>query len=458
MKKSFLSDVPGCAPQLLAVVLGTLNAISDGMQFGWTSPMVPRFQTPDAPFQITETDVTWLEMTYMLSGIAGMPITIYLVDTIGRKKSVLLASASCLIGWVLIGVADKVWYLYAGRLINGLAADIAFICSPMYVAEIAHQKIRGFLSGLIYVMVFGGILLIYSIGPFAPVYVPAMVGSGVLLIQLCTFPFMPESPYYLLYKDRKEEAKKSLMQLRGLEGPQIEEELTDIAAAIARQKKETGRPLDLILVKSNRKAATIMTILNAAQHMAGVTVITMNVHLILTAAESIYLSPETSAILFGAVMLVATIICLLLIDMFGRKILLINSALLSGITLLTMAVFFHLKHNGVDVSAVSWIPIVCVMMFAAFFKSGLGIIPIVMTAELFPAKIKALGMGFADIVYILFSSVSIYVYRYLVESIGIFFPFYIFSACCFLTGLFTFCFIPETKGKTLEEIQMILKK
>lgn len=450
-----MKNLRNMLPQFLAVLCGTLNAISDGMQYGWTSPMIDRLEAPDSPVKITPGDVTGLEVIYMLTGLIGLPATIFLVDKIGRKRSVLLASASCLVGWILIAIADDVMYYYVARSIMGAAADMAFVSSPMYIAEIAHPKIRGFLSGIIYLMVFLGLLVIYAVGPFAPLYVPPIIGGTILLIQLSTFSFMPESPYFLLYKDKPVKARESLVRLRGTKD--VDEELNDISAAIERQKSEKGRIKDLFCVKGNRKAIMIMTVLNGAQHMAGVTVISMNIHVILGAADSIYMKKEISAILFGALMLIATLCSVAVIDKFGRKIIVIVSATLTGLTLLAMAVYFHLKFLDVDVRGISWIPIASVMSFAVFFKAGLGIIPIVMTAELFSAKMKALGMGTADGIYILFSSFSIYLYQYLVQNVHIFLPFYLFSACCFFTAIFVRFFVPETKGKTLEEIQMILK-
>lgn len=179
------------------------------MQYGWTAPVIPILQSEDSPVPITEGDVVWLETIYMLGGLAGLPVTIYLVDKIGRKRSILLASASSLIAWILIAVASNVELLYAARFLTGIAGDVAFVSTPMYIAEIADQKIRGFLAGLIYIMMLVGLLIIYAVAPFVKIYVSSSVGAAFLVFQLCTFAFMPESPYYLLVKNKKKRQQRA---------------------------------------------------------------------------------------------------------------------------------------------------------------------------------------------------------------------------------------------------------
>ncbi|KAJ8954677.1 hypothetical protein NQ318_011369 [Aromia moschata] len=433
----------------------TIGAISDGMHYGWTAPVLPILDSPNSPVKITHTDHTWLESIYMCGGITGLPITIYLVDKIGRKNSIILSAVISLISWTLIGVANRVEYIYVARFLVGLSGDVAFVAAPMYIAEIADKKIRGFLAGIIYIMMLIGILVIYAVAPFVDFYVPSIIGGILVVIQLITFPFMPDSPYYLISKGKEEKAKVQLKRLRT--HGDTEKEFTEIATAVKRQKSERGRPQDLFISKSNRKAVVIMFVLNAAQHFSSISVMLMNLHEILSAAESTYLSSNISGIVFATLMLVAATIADFIVDKFGRKILLTTSSLLTGLSLLTLAIFFTLKNSGVDVDGISWIPVASVMVYAAVFKFGLGIIPIVMTAELFPAKVKAMGMTIADFFYVVFALISVELYQRLVSVYYYDLPFYIFASSCLLTAVFAQFYIPETKGKTLEEIQFILK-
>ena len=444
----------GRLAQFIAVFAGTISAVSDGMQYGWTAPVIPILESPNSPVKITETDVVWLENIYMLGGFAGLPITIFSVDKFGRKYSILIAAVQNVVAWFLIAFGSSVEYLYVARFLSGIAGDVAFVSAPMYIGEIADQKIRGVLGSCIYLMMLLGILVVYSVAPFVSIPVSSAVGCSFLIIQIITFPFMPETPYYLLLKNNKEGARRSLQRLRAT--MDVEKELEEISTAIERQKKERGRPIDLILVKSNRKAILIMTVLNGAQHFSSISVMLMNIHSILEDAASM-LTPSTAAIIFSGLMLLAAFISACLIDKAGRKILLTSSSILTGISLLILASYFTVKNSGSDVSSYNWVPILSVMLYAITFKYGLGMVPIVMTAELFPTSVKAMGMTISDAMYVIFAVASIYLFQHLKGIYGMHVPFFIFACSCFITAFFTIFFIPETKGKTLEEIQQILK-
>ncbi|KAJ8938233.1 hypothetical protein NQ314_011562 [Rhamnusium bicolor] len=427
------------------------------MQYGWTAPTIPILLSEDSPIEVTKHQAEWLESILMLGACCGLPVTMYLVDKIGRKKSLITSGTTTLLAWIVIALAPSVEYIFVARFFAGMAGDMAFVAAPMYIAEMSDQKIRGFLSGLVYVMMLTGILLLYCVAPFVPLWGPCVIGVCINCIGLIIFPFQPDSPYYLLYKNKPDEAKAALRRLRQSED--IEVEFKDIATAVERQKNEGQRSRfqDLFLIKSNRKALIIMVVLNASQHMSSISVILMNLHSILAEAGSVYVAASTGAIIFSAVMFCAAMTASLAIDNFGRRMLLCSSGILAGICLMVIAIYFTLKNQGVDVVSVSWIPLVMVMLYAASFKFGIGLVPIVLTAELFPAKMKAIGMTLSDAFYVGFAVITLQLYIELKNSYGIHVPFYIFACSCFCTAIFTICYIPETKGKTLEEIQFILK-
>ncbi|CAG9769807.1 unnamed protein product [Ceutorhynchus assimilis] len=411
-------------------VLSTLSCISDGMHYAWTAPVIPKLISKDSLLPTTEGQAEWLETILMLGGCCGIPLNLFLVDYIGRKGTLVISSMTSLISWFIIAIAPSIQYIYVARFFAGIAGDTGFVAAPMYIAEIADHKIRGFLSSIIYLMMLLGIVIVYGVAPFVPIWVPCLIG-------------------------KLNEAKRALEQLRPYED--TDRELLEISAAIVRQKNERGKPQDIVLVKSNRKALLIMIWLNGSQHMSSISVMLMNLHSILDDAGSNYISSSTAAILFSVLMLVAALSASFVIDNFGRKALLMTSGTLAGICLLIVATYFNLKNHGYEVVSVSWLVPMAVLFYAAAFKFGLGLVPIVLTAELFPAKMKAIGMTFSDAFYVGFSVISLQLYHKLKSSYGIHVPFYIFSCWCFATVAFTKLFIPETKGRTLEQIQFILK-
>ncbi|XP_018327902.1 facilitated trehalose transporter Tret1 [Agrilus planipennis] len=438
--------------QILAVVTGTIGAITDGMQYGWTAPVIPILQRNDTPIAITHEDIVWLENAYMLGGLAGLGVTIFIVDKFGRKMSILMAAVLHLIAWVLIPVASTVGVLFAAKFIAGLAGDVGFVAAPMYIGEIADKRIRGFLGSMIVIMMMLGILIIYVVAPYVSLAISSSVGAAIVTFQLMTFSFMPESPYYLIVKGKHRKALQSLQRLRARDD--VHKELEEIRLAVERQQSEKGRPIDLLKIKSNRKALLIVTSLNAFQHFSSISIMLMNVHSILGDG---YFSANTSAIIVSVIMLVACMAGSLIVDRFGRKVLLISSSVLTGISLFILSTYFAVENAGMEVTEFNWIPLASVLLYSVAFKCGLGMVPLVSTGELFPTSVKAMGMTLSDAFYVIFAIISINIYQGLTDLYGKHVPFYIFAASCFLAALFVYFYIPETKGKTLEEIQFILK-
>lgn len=387
----------------------TLAAISDGMTYGWTAPVLPILFSPSTPIKITEEQGEWLEKLLMLGSFCGLLPTIYCVNKLGRKNAILLSSFVTLCTWIIIALVPNIELVFVARAFSGAAGNMAFVAGPMYIAEIADQKIRGFLSSIIYLMMLVGVLIVYSVVPYMSYYVHCVIGGGLVLVELIIFPFMPDSPYYLIYKNKPEMAKNALQRLRP-QGANIEKEILEITEAVERQKTEKGRPIDLIKIPSNRRAITIMLILNFSQHFSSISVMLMNVHIILDAAGSIYVTRSVAGIMFASLMLIAAMFGSFLMDKCGRKILLMTSGLLTGSSLLILALFFTFQHQGYDVKGISWIPIMSVMMYAFFFKMGMGLVPIVLTAELFPAKVKAMGVTLSDTFYVIASLLSLQIY------------------------------------------------
>ncbi|XP_050310093.1 facilitated trehalose transporter Tret1-like [Anthonomus grandis grandis] len=450
--RAFMLDM---IPQVVATVLGTLMAVSDGMTYGWTSPMIPYFMSNSSHIEMSENDADWMETINLLGYAAGLPFTILSVDHLGRKISMILSALLGCLCWILLLIAEDIKLLYVSRFMAGMAGDMCFVAAPMYIAEISDYRIRGFLSSLIYFMMIVGIVVVYCTGSLAPYWVTPAVGIILTAAQSAFVIFLPESPYYYVYKNKYEKARKALRRLRAHED--LDAEMKEIQQEVEREKTEKGRPQDLVLIKSNRKALLITLLLNGAQHFVGISVFLMNLQLILEQAGSEYIESTTASIIFAVIMLLSTGAASTIIDKYGRRFLLITSSLLTGFSLLAMTIFFHLQYNNYDVAAASWIPAASVMVYAATFKVGLGLVPIVVIAEIFPTTVKALGMTLSDVMYVMAAVVSIYMYQLLSGHYGLHVPLYIFTVCSFAMVGFTLMWLPETKGKTLDEIQMMLK-
>ncbi|KAF5303129.1 hypothetical protein FQA39_LY10136 [Lamprigera yunnana] len=441
--------------QILAALSATISEVSDGMQYGWSAPVTSLLLSPKSPVPVIESQIVWIETCLIIGTIIGIPLTIFLLETFGRKQAILMATVQNLVAWILISVARSVGVIYCARILSGIAASVVFAAAPVYVAEIAEKRIRGLLSSFFSLMMLGGVLLVYSVAPFVSIPLSSAVAASFLVMQLVTLPFLPESPYYHITKGNIEKARKCLQRLRSSDDVEIE--LEEIAGAIAKDVMARGRLTDIFTVRSNRLALLIIVVLNAAQHLGGISVMLMNLHSILEAA-ALWLSPNTVAIMFGGVMWLAALIGSQFIDRFGRKPVLLFSAVTTGTVLILLAVYITLQKRGYNVSQYTWIPVILVLIYAASFRCGMGLIPIILTAELFPSSVKSIGVSLSEASFTVVSCVAVFIYPYLETTLGSQGPFYIFGISCFLTSIFVAFVVPETKGKSLYEIQRLIKE
>lgn len=449
-------DALQVAGQYLASLIATIGTFSDGMHYGWTAPFIEQLKRNDSVIPITDSDVVQIEGLYLIGGLIGLPFNIPLPDRIGRRYSILVASSISFIGWLTILCASRVEYLYLARILIGIAGCISYTVTSMYIAEISHPKIRGFLTEMVSVMELLGVCFIYIIGPFVSVRIPSIIGMSLLATQMVVIHFIPESPYYLLCKNKRVEAKKALSVLRKADG--VDDELDEISKGIQRQKLEKGSPKELFTVKSNRKALLLTVLLNGCQHFAGISVMVMNFHSILEASGTQTISKELAAIIFCVVLLVSTGVFCFLVDKFGRKTLLVLSSFTSSFCLFVIASHYSFKEMGSTFQIANSILLLSAMVWGVTYELGLGSTPIIMIAELFPVNVKALGMAFSEFIFMLFAAVVVYIYNILHNSYGLAIPFYFLGGCTIVSGILSVLYVPETKGKTLEEIQLMLRK
>ncbi|KAF5308007.1 hypothetical protein FQR65_LT06575 [Abscondita terminalis] len=423
--------------QILAALSATISEISDGMQYGWSAPITPILLSNGSPISVNESQIVWIETTLLIGTIVGIPITILMLENFGRKQAILMATVQNLVSWILIGCTSSINVIYLARFLSGIAASVVFAAAPIYVAEIADKEIRGFLSSFFSLSMLGGILLVYCVVPFVSIPISSAVGATFLILQLITFPFLPESPYYQIIKGRIGSARRCLQKLRGVDD--IESELQHITEVIAKDELERKGFLDLFTVRANRKALMIIIVLNSAQHLAGISVMLMNLHTILQSASS-SLSPSSRCI-----------------DKLGRRPTMLFSCFTTGLVLILLAAYLTVNNNRTNDVTYGWIPVVLVLIYAGAFRGGMGLIPIILTAEVFSNSVKSVGVSLSEASFTIVSYIAVFIFPYLVRVLGMKGPFYLFGITCFLTGVFVVLVVPETKGKSLHEVHHLIE-
>ncbi|XP_070158880.1 facilitated trehalose transporter Tret1-like isoform X1 [Polyergus mexicanus] len=436
----------------LAAVAGNLGMLTVGQYFGWASPSLPILiegKDETYPVRLTSEEASWVASLLMLGVMAGSIYCTFIVNVIGRKNTMLLSAVPSIISWLMIAFATSSWELYISRFLAGLSTGLAYSATLMYIGEISPADIRGTLGSMLTVISKIGTTFEYVIGPFLSVRNLAFVSLVGPCLFLVIFIWLPESPYYLMRRNARQKAIKSLVQLRGKDD--VHKEADDIEQTIKVDMANNSGFRELLCVPGNRRALITVICLITIHQMSGVQAIEQYAELIFNQANS-NLEGKYLTMILGTVQVISTIVCMFITDRSGRKSLLIISAIGSACSTTMIAIYFHL-HVYVDTSKLTWLPAIGVIMYIIMFSVGLSALPNAMVSELFPTNVKPLG----TMVTIISSGVEAFgvtkLYLVIADNFGLHIPFWIFTACSLAGALFTLVYVPETKGKTLQQIQ-----
>ncbi|EFA06748.1 facilitated trehalose transporter Tret1-2 homolog [Tribolium castaneum] len=443
--------------QILAIFLSCISAFNAGMLFSWSSPSIPKISEDKVNYDISLDEASYFTVLPPMGAICSCFVFSKLTDMIGRKHTLILIAIPQIVSLVLISVAKSVYVFYIARFLAGVADACLFASLPIYVAEITTPKVRGTWGNFMTFLIYIGQLTINIVGSYTSVVMTAYICLIFPVFFLCTFIFMPETPYYYLIKNRTEDARLSLRKLRRKQD--VEEELNKLKADVARQMSESATWRDVFTIVSNRKAVYAGVFLRASQQLGGISSFAVYTQYIFLKSGG-DVSASTSSIIFMGLCAALNMCAGFTLDRIGRRRSYFLSLLLCGSVLLCEAVYFILEQfygDKVDVQVVNWIPLVGMILYVIFYSFGLGIVPTLMLGELFSASIKGKGLFVLNIVFALLVSGATKLFHILDTSFGLFAPFLFFSVSCFLSAILALYFVPETKGKTLEEIQQSLK-
>jgi MFS family permease len=427
------------------------------MLFSWSSPSIPKIVEDKVNYNISLDEASYFTVLPPIGAIVSSFLFAKLNDTIGRKYSLLLIAFPHIISLILIANAKSVYVFYVSRFITGLGDSCLFASLPIYVGEISTPKVRGTWGNLMTFLIYLGQLSINVIGSYTTIATAAYICLVFPIFFLCTFVFMPESPYFYLMKGRTDDARTSLQKLRQKQN--VEEELHKLKSDVDRQMSESGSWKDVLTLSSNRKAVYAGIFLRASQQLGGISSFAVYTQYIFLKSGG-NVSASTSAIIFMGLCAVLNMCAAFTLDRFGRRKSYFVSLLLCGMVLLCEATYFFIEQfygGEVNVAIVNWIPLVGMITYVVFYSFGLGIVPTLMLGELFSASIKGKGLLLLNIVFGVLVSCTTKLFHLLDTSFGLYAPFLFFSISCFISTILAVYFVPETKGKTLEEIQQSLK-
>ncbi|KAF5269946.1 hypothetical protein FQR65_LT05745 [Abscondita terminalis] len=446
-------------PQYLATITVCLGAISTGTVLGWTgniSDTLLEGKYNDIP--INETDFGWIgSIANLGSMFVCFPIGI-ICDKIGRKYASLLLTIPFIVGWLLIIFANSVVMMLVGRFVIGVAGGGFCIAAPLYASEVGQKQIRGALGSYFQLFLTFGILISYVLGYAVDTKIFTIIVAVIPVVFFVAFLFQPETPVFRMKQGREDEARAILKRLRG-EKYNLDEEIADIKKVLEELKNNNVTLSDSLKKRSTRIAAIVSFSLMFFQQGGGIKAVIFYTSRIFEDSGS-SVSPTQATMIIGAIQFAATFVSSNVVDRLGRRVLLLLSSFFMAVGLIILGVFFTLQGtlDKDTLDALGVMPIVGVAIFITVYSLGLGPISWMISSELYPTEIKSVASAAAGTFNWFVAFVVTKFYGDLRIAVGGDVTFYMFAGICVLAFIFNFFVVPETKGKSLEQIQKELNK
>ncbi len=446
---------------VLYVVLVCLVAALGGLLFGYdTGVIAGAIGFLQVNFNLDPSfEKGWVAASALIGCTIGVSVAGLLSDLLGRKRTLIAAAVLFLISAVGTALPKNITMFVIFRIIGGVGVGAASITSPMYIAEISPARIRGRMVSINQLAIVTGFLVVYLVN-YAIVLAGTeawnvqygwrwMFGSeavpAVLLLALLFF--VPESPRWLTKNGQRRKALDVLSRVGGAR--HAESELRSIEDAIAHESGSLGQ-----LLKPKMRIVLVIGIaLAILQQVTGINVFLYFGTEIFKKMGSGTHAALLKEVLVGAVNLGFTLVAIWMVDRLGRKPLMLIGSAGMGICLAAMGFVAYL-----ELATGLWL-LIFVLGYIACFALSVGPVTWVILSEIFPTRIRGRAMGVATVFLWLANYLVTQTFTMmdesprLVERFHNAFPFWLYGVFCVALLVFVGKFVPETKGKTLEEIE-----
>ncbi|EAA01784.5 AGAP001236-PA [Anopheles gambiae str. PEST] len=475
-------------PQILASTAKNFLLLDLGMAVAFPTIVIPALRgiknrAPDEFLHFTPQQASWFGSIAYICQPVGSVLSGIILEPLGRKRSMILVNIPHIIGWFMLHFAGSLEEMYTAAILLGLG--VGFMEAPIvtYVGEICQPSIRGILTSCAGVAVMLGFFMVYLLGTVTTWRTTAAICGVIPIATMIAICFVPETPMWLLSKNRADDALKSLQWLRGWVSPKaVEQEFQEMKryslhsakCAICEKSGSTTTcqhppltewtKLKELTRKRNLRPFVLVMLFFVFGQLSGLT--GMRPYLVqIFQAYGVPLDANWATVSTGLLGLIANIVCMVSIKFVGKRRLAITSMAVTALSCISLSIYaFNTfppgwtsfdNHPGTShVTSMGYIPMVLFFMLAFFTSVGVLPVPWILLSEVFPFRNRSLACGITAALHYVMSFVTTKTYFNLESALSL--PGVIlFYGVMGMVGLaFVYFFLPETEKRTLEDIEL----
>ncbi|CAK1540404.1 unnamed protein product [Leptosia nina] len=443
--------------QLWLTVAASLAFLIIGLVRGYSSSALPSIELHDPRLIQSSEQKSWIGSITPLGSFLGSLFSGPLMHHAGRRRTLQLTAPLWAAAWLILGFAPNFPMVLLGRIMSGLGIGLVLAPTQVYVSECCDPEIRGRFGSLPTLSMSLGILISYVAGTWLYwrhlAFLSATFCAGLFVVLIP----LPESPVWLETQGLDNEDAIKWLHLSKHAVAAVKDDISEPVKSISgdTQKPAEAPPKslftrDVFFSSSVKKPLVIGFALLFLQQFSGIdTIIYFTVEIFQNAGST--LNPMIATIIVGAVQLFSNGVSTMLVDRAGRRPLLLLSSVTMCISMVSMGAAFYFEFA--NASWLGYLPIISLVVFMLGFSLGFGGLPFLLLGELFPKHYRSQLSAMASAVNLSSMFVVLKSYHPLEQVITSAGTFWMYAAFCGLAFFFVMFFVPETKGKSLAEIE-----
>lgn len=433
--------------------LVSLSMMSSGFVTSWAGPALHVLTTsPEAPFKLPANQTSSIASIFSPGSLIGALAAYHLANKWSRSKLITVNAIIYLASSIIYTIWESLYPYYLARTLSGIAVGVSYGVVPLYICEISSPKIRGALCFILSVAIGIGSILTYYLIPYFSLKTFNLVCCGVAVVQFFLCLCLPESPYLLLIYNDRDGAREALQQIRNKKD--VSDEILELKNYVLEQSELPKVSFKKFLSDVKYRRAILLSCLTILVQQNSGNFAIQSYSATIFDAALLPFSSDLAGVIYQTIGVTSLLISGSLIDIFGRRTLFLFSSLTVLVSLLTLDCYYFLQYWDVlEVGVYPFIPLTFMVIHIAGCSVGLIPLPIVISNELMPVLVRPLAGLLITFTNCFGSTLALVAFHVLSEVIGLFAPMFFYTVLMCIFGTLVLIYLPETKGKTLEEIQ-----